>query len=139
MAKNEPNSALKSLEVLVGTWNVSGEAHGQVSFEWVEGKRILLQRVDLDGAKGIEVIRYDQERKVLTSYYFDNSGSKVLNYIYKVANRTLTVTLDMPDRKGALTAALSDDGNTLTGRWDWVQDGTKMGYDATLTKVKQRN
>lgn len=32
-----PNPDLKRLGKLVGTWKVSGEAQGQVTFEWMEG------------------------------------------------------------------------------------------------------
>src|SRR3954469_19318818 len=39
-----PNPALKSLDIMVDTWNVKGresgpdgEIHGQVTFEWMEG------------------------------------------------------------------------------------------------------
>ena len=51
----QPNPALKSLDVMVGTWNLKGresgpdgEIHGQVAFEWMEGGFYLLQRVDMD-------------------------------------------------------------------------------------------
>ncbi|MBA3944869.1 MAG: hypothetical protein H0X37_09950 [Herpetosiphonaceae bacterium] len=55
-----PNSDLTSLERLVGTWQVSGDAQGQVHYEWTEGKFFLLQHFDLVHGgrtiKGIEVI-----------------------------------------------------------------------------------
>ncbi len=44
----KPNLDLKSLDRLVGTWNVSGGAKGQVSYEWMEGGFFLIQHVDLD-------------------------------------------------------------------------------------------
>jgi hypothetical protein len=42
-----PNSDLRSLDRLVGTWNVSGGAEGKVTYEWLEGGFFLLQRYDL--------------------------------------------------------------------------------------------
>jgi hypothetical protein len=45
------SSALNSLDVLVGTWKVSGEAHGQVTFEWMQGGRFLIQHVVLETAR----------------------------------------------------------------------------------------
>jgi hypothetical protein len=38
-----PNPDLKSLDRLIGTWTVSGEAEGTVTYEWAEGGFFLLQ------------------------------------------------------------------------------------------------
>ncbi len=43
----EPGSDLKALDRLVGTWEMSGDVEGCVSFEWMEGDFFLIQRVDL--------------------------------------------------------------------------------------------
>jgi hypothetical protein len=50
-----PNPALKSLDVMVGTWDLKGresgpdgEIQGQVTFEWMEGGFYLVQHVDMD-------------------------------------------------------------------------------------------
>lgn len=42
-----PNPDLRSLDRLVGTWQVSGEAQGTVTYEWMEGGFFLIQHVDL--------------------------------------------------------------------------------------------
>jgi hypothetical protein len=43
-----PNSDLKNLaKRLVGTWEMSGDVQGQVTFEWMEGGFFLIQHVDL--------------------------------------------------------------------------------------------
>ena len=34
---SQPNPALKKLDKLVGTWEVSGGAQGAVTYEWMEG------------------------------------------------------------------------------------------------------
>ena len=52
----QPDAALKRLGRLVGTWQVSGEAHGTVTYAWMEGGFFLIQHVDLGQAKGIEII-----------------------------------------------------------------------------------
>jgi hypothetical protein len=88
---------LKTLNRLIGTWNVSGEAQGTVAFEWLDDAAII-QRVSLGEAQGIEVIRDDDSTKALQSYYFDHSDR------YAIDGDTLTVSLDMPDRGGAFTA-----------------------------------
>src|SRR5215204_1905768 len=61
----QPNPDLKNLDRLVGTWEMSGDVQGQVSFEWMVGGFFLIQRVDLgqqDGqrTKGIEIIGHER-------------------------------------------------------------------------------
>jgi hypothetical protein len=59
----EPNPNLKGLDRLVGTWEVSGGAQGQVAYEWMEGCFFLIQHVDLEEyghrIKGIEIIEHE--------------------------------------------------------------------------------
>lgn len=75
----EPNPALRSLDRLVGAWDVSGpEMGGRVTFEWMEGGFFLVQRVDLvhggSRVRGVEYIGYDGESRSLKSHYFGDSG-----------------------------------------------------------------
>ena len=44
----EPSPDLRSLDRLVGTWEMSGDVQGTVVFEWMEGSFFLVQRVDLE-------------------------------------------------------------------------------------------
>jgi hypothetical protein len=132
----EPNPALRSLDRLVGTWQVYGEAQGQITFNWMEGGFFLIQTVDLDGgARGTKFIGYDAESKTLKSHYFSNTGD-LLEYTYRAVGQTNTVSIDMLGRKGQFVAKFNDDNNTFAGRWDWTQDGKKMGYNATMMRVK---
>ena len=79
--RSEPNSALASLDVMVGTWDLKGresgpegEIHGRVTFVWMEGGFYLVQRVDIDhiGQRimGVEYVGYDESNGVLKSYFF---------------------------------------------------------------------
>src|SRR3712207_7861353 len=43
----QPSPDLKNLDRLVGTWEMSGEVGGRVTFEWMEGGFFLIQHVDL--------------------------------------------------------------------------------------------
>jgi hypothetical protein len=43
-----PHPDLKSLEKLVGMWNLSGDTQGQITYEWMEGGFFLLQHVDME-------------------------------------------------------------------------------------------
>jgi hypothetical protein len=56
----QPNPDLKGLDRLVGTWDVSGGAQGQVTYEWLDSGFFLLQHVELEQygqtTKGVEII-----------------------------------------------------------------------------------
>jgi hypothetical protein len=132
----EPDPALKSLDRLVGAWEVSGrDIHGKVTFEWMEGGFFLVQHVDLDHGgikhKGIEYIGYDKESKALRSHYFDTTGS-ILEYTYELRDDTLTIWFGDVGSPARFTGKFSDDGNTNIGRWEWPGGG----YEATMTKAK---
>jgi hypothetical protein len=43
----EPSDAMVALDRLVGTWTVTGGAEGTVRYEWMPGRFLLLQYVDL--------------------------------------------------------------------------------------------
>ncbi len=59
-----PSEHLKKLDCLIGTWDISGGAIGQVRYEWMEGGFFLIQHVDLDNSghksSGIEIIGHEQ-------------------------------------------------------------------------------
>jgi hypothetical protein len=143
MKKETKNTILKSLDRLVGTWKASDPSgaegvKGQVTFEWMEGGNFLMQHVNLGEAKGIEIIGYDEKSKSLKSHYFEGSTGKHLEYTYQLENDTLTVSIDMPQAKGQFIGKFNDDNNAYTGRWDWTQEGKKMGYEAKMTKTKSK-
>jgi hypothetical protein len=93
-----------------------------------------LQRIDFTETKGIEVIGYDEESGTIRSHYFGNAGG-ILEYTYEVEDDTITVSIDMRAR-GQFVGKFSDEETSCTGRWEWTQDGVKMGYDATMTRVE---
>ena len=55
-----PNADLRTLDSLVGTWRLSGDTSGTVTYEWMHGGFFLVQHIDMelfgDAVKGIEVI-----------------------------------------------------------------------------------
>jgi hypothetical protein len=60
----QPSPDLKNLgDSLVGTWEMSGEVSGRVSYEWMEGGFFLIQHVDLEqyGQRitGLEMIGHE--------------------------------------------------------------------------------
>jgi hypothetical protein len=143
----EPNPALRKLDKLIGTWNIRGydetgsELNGQETYSWMDGGFFMKQEVDQNYAgqkiTGIQIIGYerrwgaDEPARECTSHFFDNMGNS-WEYIWEIEGNMLTVWGGYVGSPAAFKAKFSDDGNTLTGRWEWPGGG----YDSTSTRVK---
>jgi hypothetical protein len=131
----QPNPALRSLDVMVGTWELKGresgpegEIHGRPTFAWMEDGFYLVQHVD---------IGYDEENDNLRSYFFGNEGpgpfgQVALEYVWDVGDDTFTIWGGEVGSLASFKGRFSDDRNTITGRWEWPGGG----YEATMTRVK---
>lgn len=136
-----PNPDLKSLDRLVGTWDVSGpDIAGQVIFEWMEGGFFLMQHVDLVHSgrehKGIEIIGHEQKfgeepSEAIKSRYYDTLGS-TLDYVYELKEGTLTIWGEEKGSPAYYKGTFSEDGDTLTGGWVWPGGG----YESNMTRAK---
>jgi hypothetical protein len=137
---SKPNPDLKSLERLVGTWKVTGEAQGTIRYEWAEGGFFLIQHFDLihnqRRHKGIEIIGHlhplfaDPSKDIRTRVYNFLDGL-TLDYVYELAGDTLTIWGGEKGSSAYYKGAFSKDGNTLTG--SWVYPGG--GYKTITTRV----
>jgi len=72
-------------------WNLSGETHGQITSEWMEGGFFLLQQVDMEHAgnhiKGLEVIGHlrpfgEEQSSDIKSRFYSSTGD-TLDYVYE--------------------------------------------------------
>lgn len=135
----EPNRDLKSLDRLVGTWEMSGDVQGRVSFEWMEGGFFLIQRVDLgrpgQRIKGIEIIGHErpfgaEPSEDIKSRFYSNTGD-TLDYVYELEGDTLTIWAGERGSPAYAKGKFSEDGNTGSG--EWVYPGG--GYRFTMTRV----
>jgi hypothetical protein len=135
----EPNPDLKSLDRLVGTWEMSGGVQGRVTFEWMEGGFFLIQRVDLehDGRriKGIEIIGHErpfgaEPSEEIKSRFYSNTGD-TLDYVYELVGDALTIWAGEKGSPAYARGTFSEDGNTGSG--EWVYPGG--GYRFTMTRV----
>jgi hypothetical protein len=134
-----PSPDLRSLNRLVGTWQASNEAHGQIHYEWSEGGYFLLQHVDLvhDGRpiKGIEFIGHlhrlgeEPEDAIRTRFYSYLDGL-TLDYVYELEGDTLTIWGGEKGSPAYYKGEFSSDGSTLTGGWVWPGGG----YGVTMTR-----
>lgn len=136
-----PNPDLKNLNRLVGAWEVSGDAQGQIRYEWMEDGFFLIQHFDLlhNGrkVKGMEIIGHEQKfgtepsEEIKTRAYSFLDGM-TLDYVYEMDGDTLTIWGGEKGSPAYYKGRFSDDGNTLTG--GWVYPGG--GYETTTTRVK---
>lgn len=136
-----PNQDLRSFDRLVGAWELTGEAQGEISFEWMEGGFFLVQHVNLNQngyhTKGIEIIGHerlfgaDEESPDIKSRYYDSTGN-TLDYVYEMDGDTLTIWGGEKGSPAYTKAHFSDGGRTMTGAWVWPGGG----YSYKATRVR---
>jgi hypothetical protein len=140
-----PNPDLKSLDRLVGAWKVSGEAQGEIRYEWMEGGFFLVQHFDLvhggRRVKGIEVIgrpqRYlqrvgEKNSTDIRSRAYSYLEGLTHDHVYELEGDTLTIWRGEKGSPVHYKGTFSKDGNTLTGAW--VYPGG--GYKTTANRVR---
>jgi hypothetical protein len=135
-----PKPDLKNLNRLVGTWKVSGEAQGQVRYEWTEGGFFLAQHFDLEHGgrpiRGIEMIGHlqglgEEPSKDIRARVYSFLDGLTLDYVYELNGDTLTIWGGEKGSPAYYRGNFSDDDNTLTGGWVWPGGG----YQTTTTRV----
>lgn len=135
----QPNPDLRTLDGLVGAWQLTGEAVGHISYEWMEGGFFLLQRYDFDHGghrvTGIEVIGHAQEfgeepSEDIVSRIYDNAGN-TFSYAYEVTDETLTIWAGGKGSPAYYRGQFSENGNVNSGRWVYPDGG---GYASTMTR-----
>ena len=137
----EPAPDLRSLDRLVGSWEVSGDyVQGTSTFEWMDGGFFLLQRYDFEASdgqriKGIEIIGHErpfgaEPSEHVKSRAYSNTGD-TLDYVYELEGDILTIWGGEKGSPAYFRGTFDADGGTLTGRWQWPGGG----YEATSIRV----
>ena len=139
----EPDVRLKTLDILVGKWNVSGpEVKGQVTYEWMEGGYFLIQHIELEQygqmVKGVEIIGFErkfgeiQSSKDIKSRFYDNMGN-TFDYTYELENNILMIWGGEKGSPAYFKGKFIADGDINEGAWVYPDGG---GYNSTMTRVK---
>lgn len=134
-----PSEAVRRLDRLVGTWQLSGGASGTVTYQWMPGRHFLLQHVDLDRAGhlvgGMEVIGHlhplmgERSEHVYSRFY--SSEGDTLDYVYELDGDTLTIWGGEKGSPAYFRGTFDTGDHRLSGLWVWPGGG----YDATMTRT----
>jgi hypothetical protein len=148
MNKSTNTAARERLEAFVGEWTMEagppdgppwpGEA--RVTFEWLKGAPLLIERwhVDLPEAPdGTAVIGCDGMNDAYYQLYTDERD------VQRIYSMSLDGGVWKMWREGEpfaqrFTGTFSEDGNTITGRFEIAEDGEtwRTDFDVTYTRVK---
>jgi hypothetical protein len=141
---------LDALDVFVGEWSMTtsiapnpAEApHAVTTFEWLPGRRFLVQRWEVehpDAPAGIAVIGLATDDAGLLQHYFDSRGvARVYEMSFADRMWKLERRATAPDFSQRFTGMFSDDANTIAGNWEISTDGTLWAHDFDLTYTRVR-
>lgn len=133
-------TAMQALDRLVGTWQISGEATGTITYRWLDGDHFLVQEGELElfGHRNrfTEIIGHlkpfgEEAGTDIASRTYTSDGD-TLDYTYELTGDTLTIWGGQRGSAASYVGTFSD-GNTLTGAWSWPGGG----YSTTSTRVRQ--
>jgi hypothetical protein len=134
--------ALRKLEPLVGDWTFEAKppggepwpGGGRLTFEWHDSGAHLIQRgtVDLPEAPDtISIIGCDAANGTYFQLYSDERGVCRV-YQMSIGNGEWKLWREGEPFAQRFTATFSEDGDTLTGRWEIAEDGIHFETDFDL-------
>jgi hypothetical protein len=148
MAEKMQHLIVEDWQKLVGTWATEAthpmlpgaEIRGESTFEWLEGRRFLIQRSQYDHPEipdAIAIIGLIDEQ--LSMHYFDSRGvHRVLAISLMDGTLRFARNASAPDFSQRFTGVLSQDGNTITGQGELSLDGTNWEDDLAITYRRVR-
>jgi hypothetical protein len=145
---------LKRLEPFLGVWTMEAvmpgvprmDARARVTFEWLPGDGVLVQRWEVPvpvAPNGIAVIGFDADRGGYRQHYFDSRGVARI-YDMGYADGVWTLARSDPDLSPLefhqrWRGTFSPDGRTITGEWQTSPDGISWKPDFELRYERSTN
>ena len=134
--------ALGRLERLVGEWTLEARwpggkpwaGGGKVTFEWHDSRAHLIERTTIElpeAPDGISIIGCDAANGTYFQLYSDERGVCRV-YQMSISDDEWTLWREGEPFSQRFTARISDDGNTITGRWEIAEDFTHYTTDFVL-------
>jgi hypothetical protein len=143
------DGSLEALQPLVGEWSMvvafpdmpPADAGARVSFEWLPGRRFLVERWEIpvpEAPDGIAIIGADHESEGdYLQHYFDSRG---VARVYKMSfdGGVWRLWRDEPDFSPLdfsqrFSGTFSDDGRIIAGAWEICHEGKTWEHDFDLT------
>ena len=147
MSESINTVARERLEAFVGKWTIEAgppggplwPGEGWVTFEWMEGAPLLVERshVDLPEAPdGVAIIGCDGKNDTYYQLYTDDRDVQRI-YAMSLKDGVWKLWRDGEPFSQRFTGTFSEDGNTITGRWELANDGKtwKTDFDLTYTRI----
>jgi hypothetical protein len=149
MEQEARSPELEAFDPLVGNWAqkathpmVPGTVvSGLMSYEWLEGRRFLIQRSSMEHPEfpdSISVIGSIDSEDGLASHYFDSRGVFRV-YRTTMEGDTMRLWRDAPGFSQRLEAKLGDGGSTLSGVWQLSRDGETWNDDLAVAWTRLRS
>jgi hypothetical protein len=154
LQRNAYSLGMDSLQALIGEWTISAPAFpgppGRAKFEWMPGGKFLVEHWDVGTIRfgeedieftGIAIMEFDSENQNYLQHYFDSRGvarvyqMSFADGVWKLWRDSADFSpLDFSQR---FTGTVSDDGQTIEGRWEISHDGTtwETDFDVIYTKT----
>jgi hypothetical protein len=134
--------ALGKLEPLIGEWSMeaksaSGEpwpGGGRIVFEWHDSGAHLVQRGTVDhpeAPNNVSIIGCDAANGTYVQMYSDERGVCRI-YEMSISNGEWKLWRKGKPFSQRFIGTFSQDGNTITGRWEIAEDGTNYEIDFEL-------
>ena len=135
--------ALEKLATLVGEWTLEamsadGEpwpGGGRATFGWHDSRAHLIERstVDLPEAPdGVSIMGCDAANGTFFQLYSDERGVCRV-YEMSIGEGEWTLWREGDPFPQRFTGTFSEDGNTISGRWEKAEDGAHYSTDFFLT------
>jgi hypothetical protein len=141
------NPALQPLSILVGEWDAVGShpslpdpLHGHTSFEWLEGGAFLRMYSEINEPgvpTGIAILGSDDSAETYFMLYFDERGVS-RKYEVTLQDNIWKIWRNAPEFSQRFTGTLADNGNTIIGVWEMLEDGSTWKRDLELTYTRVR-
>jgi Protein of unknown function (DUF1579) len=145
----DSGSEHERLGALIGTWRTEGwtretedapriKVDATDTYEWLPGGAALLHRVDArmgdETVEGAEIIGYDPERGAYVTQYFGTDGPSA--YEASLDEEDGALVWRMHSRSDRFTGTFSEDGGTITGHWESLDEESnwRPWMDITLTR-----
>ena len=141
-----PNPALQRLDLLVGTWKLTGrtpdaqedDISGWTTFEWMLGGLFLKAsgEINFKGLKveSLEIIGYDPGSDTFPSSVYSTMSEAGYPYHWNVQGDIVTHWMEA----SKYTGTFNEDGTVLSGGWRPIEGKTgaeDVVYDAVMTRV----